>query len=125
MRKLTALILLVLAGCATILDGTTQTVAIQSIPSGAACHLQSPNGQWDVTTPAVVTVQKSGGAINVTCRGPDGSAGSGTITSSMSGAVVANALLGGIVGGGVDVIDGAAYRYQPAITVNLVPARQS
>jgi spore coat protein U-like protein len=59
-------------GCATILDETTQTVAVQSIPSGAACHLQSLEGQWDITTPTAVTVERSGGAINVTCH--DGAA---------------------------------------------------
>ncbi len=56
-----ALALLLLPSCATIVKGTTQTIAINSPgAAGARCQLRSGAiGTVDVVTPATVTLEKS------------------------------------------------------------------
>src|SRR5690606_3274586 len=62
--------LVVVAGCATIVKGTTQSVAINTpgVP-GAECTLSSSAiGTKVVFTPATLTLEKGADHISVVCR---------------------------------------------------------
>jgi uncharacterized protein YceK len=49
-----------LSGCASIVEGTTQSIAVTSPPTdGAKCVLKSSEGTYYVTTPGNATVHKT------------------------------------------------------------------
>jgi uncharacterized protein YceK len=46
-----------LSGCASIMEGSHQSIAIETPPTtGAICNLSSKEGSWPVTSPGTVTV---------------------------------------------------------------------
>ena len=58
-----------LSGCATIVQGTTQSVSVSSKPeNGAQCELKNSQGTWYVLTPGSVTVHKTKTDLNVFCK---------------------------------------------------------
>lgn len=114
-----------LSGCASILTGTTQTIAVSTTPmAGASCDLTNDKGHWTVfPTPGISTVGKSASAMTVTCSDHNGSnTGTTSVQSVTGGAVFGNLLLGGLIGTTVDMVDGAAFNYPPSIAVPLAPA---
>jgi hypothetical protein len=105
-RKLLPVVLLASAGsCAA---PPTQTVAVQTDPPepGVTCELRNSRGAWTATPPMVVEVRRSADAIRVTCRGPNGTAGTGEIISRPSG--WAGAALGD-------------YEYEHGVTIAMRP----
>jgi hypothetical protein len=59
---------LLLAACATITKGTTQTVAIDTpgVP-GATCTILTQNGPQVVATPGSVVLSKGSSALPIQC----------------------------------------------------------
>ncbi|HET9147548.1 MAG TPA: hypothetical protein VFN77_05825 [Acetobacteraceae bacterium] len=121
--------ILALAGCASIVDGTKQTVSVQTLSNGtsisdAQCMLKSNKGTWFTNTPGTVTVHRSFDALHVTCTKPGYQSGLATVASSTKGMAFGNILFGGVIGAGVDMASGAAYDYPNLITVPMtqVPA---
>ena len=102
MRKMLGILIggaLALSGCASIVKGTSESIAITTPPTtGASCVLSSGQGNWTVTSPGSVTVQKSKEDIQVRCDKPGWQEGFATIPSNFEGWTVGNILFGGIVG---------------------------
>lgn len=125
--------LLVLAGltsCASIVDGTNQSLSVQTIAAGtsvpsAFCTLQNGKGSWYVNTPGSVTVNRAYSPLNITCDKPGYQLGVQVVQSHTKDMAFGNALFGGVIGVGVDVSTGAAYDYPQLITVPLAPAPQA
>ena len=109
-----------LSGCATIIDGTTQPVSINTTPQdGAKCTLTNSEGTWYVTTPGSTTVHKTKNDLNIDCT-KDGFAGGHTVAQShFGGATAGNVIAGGIIGIGIDAASGANYYYNSPINVDL------
>jgi len=109
-----------LSGCATIIDGTTQPVSVNTTPQdGAKCTLVNSQGTWYLTTPGSTTVHKTKNDMTISCT-KDGFAGGQTLAKShFGGATAGNVILGGVVGIGVDAASGANYYYNSPITVDL------
>lgn len=109
-----------LAGCATIIEGTTQPVSVNTTPQdGAKCTLTNSEGTWYVTTPGSTTVHKTKNDLTVDCT-KDGFAGGHTVAQSHFGAATAgNVIAGGVIGIGIDAASGANYHYNSPITVDL------
>ena len=121
MIKATSLgILLVLTGCATIVTGTDQEVAINTPGhDGARCILTSEGiGEHIVTTPASIKLSRSKHDIQVNCTKAC-FAGSSTISSNFEGMTAGNIVLGGVIGLGVDSASGALNKYTPSIAVPM------
>jgi len=101
-----------LAGCATMVKGTSQQVSLNT-PGypGAECTLRSKDfGTRKVVTPATFELPKSKHDITVDCR--KGCArGTGTISSNLEGMTAGNIVAGGVVGFGVDAATGAMNKY--------------
>ncbi len=111
--------IIVLSGCASIVSGTNQSVAVDTSPTGAACTLTNDKGSWQVgETPESVTVKRSYSAMNVTCE-KGKMRGSQSFQSSTKGMAFGNILVGGIIGAGVDLANGAAYDYPSNMYVKL------
>jgi hypothetical protein len=111
---------LLTSGCATVTRGTTEQLQIQSDPSGATVRLS--NGFTGIT-PATFTIPRKGDlVVTLTKEGYDpvdipvttGLAGAGTA------GFLGNVLIGGIIGGGVDIATGATLSHSPnPVTVTL------
>lgn len=125
-RTLVLVALLPLAACASILDGQTQILSVQTIDqghlvSGAQCDLKSNKGTWFVTTPGTIEVHRSYDALNLKCTKKGYNPGMLSVKSSTKGMAYGNILLGGPIGAGVDMDTGAAYDYPSLITVPVTP----
>jgi uncharacterized protein YceK len=111
-----------LSGCASIVKGQSQTIAITTPPTtGATCVLKSAQGNWTVVTPGSVTIQRSKENVDIRCNKPGWQEGYSTIPSSFEGWTVGNVLLGGVIGFGVDAATGAINQYPNAYQVPMYP----
>lgn len=115
-------LLLGLSSCATILNGTTETVAVTTTPNaGAQCDLSNNKGSWDVTTPGSVIVHRSGGPLDVKCTASGYLPVDEPVVSTTDNDVYGNILLGGGIGATVDTVNGSAWGYPQNITVTMQP----
>ena len=118
---MTAIVPVLLAGCASIVDGSTQSVSVVTIPhAGAECKLANDKGNWYVKqTPGSVSVQRAYSPLKVTC-GMEAWAGEAQVESITKNMAFGNILFGGPIGAGVDMGTGAAYDYPNEISVTMV-----
>lgn len=109
-----------LSGCATIVEGTTQSVSVNTTPeSGANCTLKNSQGTWYVTTPGSTTVHKTKTDLDVTCTKPGFADGHVVAVSHFGATTAGNVIAGGLIGVGIDAASGANYHYNSPITVPL------
>lgn len=123
MKLVTSLaIAILLAGCASITKGTTQSLTIDTpAHPGATCSLTSPEiGTQSVVTPGQIKLDKSKHNIAVSCT-KGCLAGTATITSNTESMAIGNVLLGGVIGVGVDSATGALNKYSDPTHVQLHP----
>ncbi|MBI4797962.1 MAG: hypothetical protein HY794_04330 [Desulfarculus sp.] len=119
------LLVVICSGCASITQGTTQSIAVDTNPSRPAeCKATNDKGSWLVKTPGAVTINKSGGPLSVICECTDGWGGVNSVQSTTGGAVYGNILVGGIIGAAVDMSSGAAYQYPATIVVPVGPRQE-
>jgi len=105
------------SGCATIAHGTSTTIRINSVPSGATAMV----GGQTIITPSTVTL-KNNQAYQVVFRKDGYEDTYYTIDKHMSGWVWGNILFGGIIGLCIDAMSGGAYKLVPEdINVTLIP----
>lgn len=113
---------LALAGCATIIKGTTQSVSIDTPPvEGAHCTLVNSEGTWYITSPGSVVVHKTKNDLNVTCTKEGYQDAAVVVASHFNGATVGNVIAGGLIGVGIDAASGANYEYAPATSIPMLP----
>lgn len=112
-------------GCASIIKGSTAAINVTSPPvTGANCMLSSSQGNWQVTTPASVTVERSKEDIQVRCTKEGYQDATAIIPSNFEGWTVGNLVFGGIIGVGVDAATGAMNDYPNAFQVPMTPLNQ-
>ena len=110
------------SGCATIIEGTTQSVSVNTTPAqGAQCTLINSQGTWYVNSPGSVTVHKTKTDLDITCLKPGYGPGHLVAKSHFSGTTAGNVIAGGVVGIGVDAASGANFYYDNPIEVPLGP----
>jgi hypothetical protein len=100
---------LVVAGCATIATGTSQTISISSNVDGAAIYL---DGERVGTTPFNGTVPK--GKSNLRVEAPGYRDQTLSLSRQLEPAFWGNIIIGGTLGSITDFASGAAYQYAPA-----------
>ncbi|MDN3921698.1 hypothetical protein [Roseateles violae] len=129
MHRYLAQFLLILAaglsGCATVVDGANQSIAIETSSggrqvSGARCLLVNEFGESRVVTPAMVSVSHGHGDLTIRCQKPGFEVAENVIRPGPNMKVLGNILLGGAIGFGLDVASGAVYTYPPLISVDLI-----
>lgn len=110
-----------LSGCASIVDGVHQSVSVQTLPAtGATCSLQNNKGTWYVNrTPGSVVIHKSYKDLQVSCQKRGYRTSTLKVQSHTKAMAFGNAIIGGVIGAGVDIGDGAAYSYPNLITVPM------
>ena len=125
MAKSAALSALLLAtGCASIVDGTTQVVSVETVTNagkvdGASCKLQNTKGVYFVTTPGTVAVRRAYGDMNVSCEMPGFPASQASVKSTTKAMVAGNILFGGLIGASIDTASGAAYDYPAVFQIRM------
>ena len=107
-----------LSGCASMFQGTTQSVTIVTTPvAGAQCKLVNSVSAWTVTSPGSAQVHKSKSRLDIHCKKD------GYQDASISIRAHLNSLtfLGGPAGVGIDAASGADFKYPVTVTVPMTP----
>ena len=103
------LVACLLSGCATIVSGTNQKVSVTSQPSGAKVIA---DGKMTATTPTDFTLErKSDHTLEFSKDGYKTAAV--MLKRTMNGMGFGNALVGGVIGIGVDMVSGADNKLIP------------
>ncbi|MCF6196376.1 MAG: hypothetical protein L3J50_06695 [Emcibacter sp.] len=114
-----------ITGCASIMSGTDQDIAIHTNPEGAECILTRENRQLrKVTTPDNVRVSKLKHDIYVKCSMEGFHDSTAHVNSGTQGSTFGNILLGGGIGWAIDSARGADNKYADVVTVTMVPLTQ-
>jgi len=113
-RKTTSIIIaivfiVVFSGCATIMQGTTQSIGIGSVPTSAVVTI---NNVEKGRTPIVVELKRKEHHI-VKIEMPGYLPYETTFTRSTSGWVWGNIVFGGLIGLAVDAMAGGMYKLTP------------
>lgn len=108
-------------GCASIVNGTQQSVSVKTGEvRGANCELSNNKGTWYVSnTPGSVVVHRSFQDLEVSCQKKGYHNKVKKIGSSTKPMAFGNVVFGGVIGAGVDVANGAAYDYPVEINLPL------
>jgi hypothetical protein len=113
--------LVLLTGCATVVDSNVQSIRViatcngKSIP--AQCSLENDKGLWEVNAPGSITVEKDSSGLRVQCQSPYFKGGTTQLNAGLNSFLVGNALIGGLVGVGVDAITGKGFSYKTTVKV--------
>ena len=111
------------SACASIVEGTDQSVTVQTTPSGASCELKRDGEVIGVVnpTPGTVTVDKSKNDIAVICKKEGYQDASGAFSSDFQGMTFGNILFGGLIGVAVDASSGAMHEYPASVSMAMAP----
>lgn len=109
------------AGCATIVEGTTQSVTVDVSPPTGTCVISRQGEQLGISTPdrRVVVLSKSQHNLEFSCTAPGYQAKTEALSSNMAAATVVSFFLLDL--GIVDAATGAWKKYPERITVVLQP----
>jgi hypothetical protein len=112
-----------LSGCATVTMGTIQTITIKTVPSGAKCTISREGKPLSIIfpTPGTVYKEKSSNSISVLCEKKDYLSKGGTIPAKFQEMTFGNILVGGLIGLATDAITGSINKYDPILTIILIP----
>jgi hypothetical protein len=121
MKKLVLISGLLLSGCSSIISGTSQTVSVNTSPSGANCKFIREGlviGEIN-STPGSVLVKKTKHNINIECTKNGYEKATYFNKSGVEGATFGNIVLGGGIGWAVDSASGADNKYTEVVNITL------
>ena len=113
-----------LSGCASVIEGTSQEIQVNTNPTGANCQfLREGNVIASVAqTPGGVTIKKTKHDITLKCNKEGYQEATYLNHSGAAGATFGNIVLGGGIGWAIDSASGADNKYDGVVNVSLVPA---
>jgi hypothetical protein len=113
-----------LAGCSSVIEGTSQEILVNTNPPGAACQfLREGNVIASVpATPGGVTIKKTKHDITLKCNKQGYQEATYLNHSGAAGATFGNIVLGGGIGWAIDSASGADNKYDGVVNMTLVPA---
>ncbi|MDQ2764758.1 MAG: hypothetical protein M3Y22_15175, partial [Pseudomonadota bacterium] len=118
-RLLAPLLLTVLLpACATIMEGTSQTVYVLTRPAGAACTVDRAGAHVGdvVATPGSLRLAKGKNSLDIRCEKPGYQPASLSQKAEIARQTGGNFLLfGGAIGAVTDAASGARYIYPPYV----------
>lgn len=118
------LMTLLLPGCATIMEGTSQTVYVLTRPAGAACTVDRAGAHVGdvVATPGSLRLAKGKNSLDIRCNKPGYQPASLLQKAKVARQTAGNLILfGGAIGVVTDAASGARYVYPPYVTLDLAP----
>lgn len=113
-----------LAGCSSVIEGTSQEILVNTNPPGANCQfLREGNVIASVpATPGGVTIKKTKHDITLKCSKQGYQEATYLNHSGAAGATFGNIVLGGGIGWAIDSASGADNKYDGVVNMSLVPA---
>lgn len=113
------------AACSTIIEGTSQKIAVSSTPVGASCDMirEGRSVANIAKTPSTVTVDKSKHDIEMKCSLAGYEPASQYLDSGIATGTFGNLILGGAIGWGIDSATGADNRYPDSVNMVMVPLK--
>ena len=110
-----------LSACATVVNGSSQTVTVSTTPPGANCTLDRIGAHVAAisSTPGSVRLDKSKNELTVTCTKEGFRTAHLSYSPSFSGWTFGNLVAGGVVGVVVDAASGANYAYPKDIRIDM------
>jgi len=110
--------------CATMVNGTTQDLYVETQPEGASCKIDRQGATVGTVnpTPGKATIPRHKDNVVVSCSHDGFEQSNDVLAPSFSGATFGNLLFGGIVGAIIDSSSGANNKYPEKVTVILTPA---
>jgi hypothetical protein len=120
---LALLVALLLPGCATVFEGTSESVAINTTPPGATCTIDRDGQRLGTVspTPGSISVAKSKNDITVSCSLQNHQASQVSVSPKFVGTTFANILLGGVVGIVADAASGANFDLPDRVDLTMAP----
>jgi uncharacterized protein YcfL len=122
MFKALALSLLLLAGCSSIIEGTSQEILINTTPDKANCAVIREGitiARVD-PTPGATTIKKDKHDITIECTKNGYQKATFFNKSGVEGATFGNIILGGGIGWAIDSSSGADNHYTSPVNITLV-----
>ncbi len=121
MRIIALVALVILTGCASIIEGTSQEIVVNTAPDGADCALMREGvaiGRVN-PTPGAATIKKSKHDINIVCNKKGYQETTYFNKSDVAGATAGNIILGGGIGWAIDSASGADNKYTSPVNITL------
>lgn len=125
-----ATMLAALSGCATVFEGTSQEITVNTNPPGATCAFQREGKEVGriVSTPGTANIRKSKYDITIVCEKPGYEKAtylnhSGT-TATIAANVAADLILTVGLSSIVDSSTGADNKYDSAVNLTLTPSNE-
>ena len=111
------------SACATLTTGSSQSVTINTEPSGAICTLSRGGSPIAIVnpTPGTVAVSKSMKNIFILCKKDGFQDSPGILEARFQGMTIGNVILGGVIGLAIDAGSGAMAKYDPMLSIILIP----
>lgn len=112
-----AAVLLLCAGCASVTQGTTQALRIETqtvkgeFIAGADCALNNDRGTTRAQSGQSSQIHRSSKDMEITCASPGLKDATARLVSRANAGLAGNILIGGAIGAMVDHNTGAAYSY--------------
>jgi hypothetical protein len=129
MKRLLASFLLPIfaTGCASIIEGTSQEISINTNPAGADCALKRQDQVIARVnpTPGATTIKKTKYDITVYCDKNGFQQATYLNHSGAAAATFGNIVLGGGIGWAIDSAAGADNKYDSPVNITLVPAQSA
>jgi len=102
---------LLVVGCATIIHGTRQNIAVNSMPTGAKVIVK---GAHMATTPAVIELSRHETSIIIRFEKEGYEPVEVVLNRVVDGWIAGNIVFGGLIGLAIDFISGGAYHLKPS-----------
>lgn len=124
MHVVTAALVLLVSGCASITQSEMQRVSITATHDGKAvqdaeCSLTNDKGTWTAKAPTQVDVHKSGENLSVVCKKAGFVDGLLSAVSRAAGSMFGNIIFGGGIGALIDHNKGTGYDYPNSLPVQM------
>src|SRR5882724_10609065 len=110
-----------LSGCSTIVEGSSQSIAINTQPPGASCAVTRHGealGKVD-PTPGSILIEKTKYDLTITCDKDGYGQATRIDKSGADAATFGNIVLGGGIGWAIDSATGSDNKYDTPVTLTL------
>ena len=128
MRKSVVLVLACaapLGACSSIIEGTSQEIAVNTNPADAECNFIREGRSIGriPRTPSALTIKKTKHDITIECELAGYQKATYHNKSDAAGATFGNIVLGGGIGWAIDSASGADNKYISPVNITLVPVQ--
>jgi hypothetical protein len=124
LRTVAALLACTLSGaCASIIEGRSQQIFVNTNPAGADCGLYRQGTRLGIVqnAPGSILIEKTKTDIWMACVKPGYQMATYLNHSGVAGATWGNIVAGGLVGWAIDSASGADNKYTSPVNMTLIP----